>query len=415
MKPSVDETQVRNYGWVVVLVAFFLFSLCFGGLVLIGVLIKPWADTFGWQRGEISGAYLTATLSLATGGVAFGRLSDRCSVRLLATLGAIAMGAGLLLLSVISALWQVYVLFAFYGALGMGAIYIPLTASITHWFNSNRGIAVAGAMSGAAIGMGIVPVVASGMIETFGWRTALFCIGVGYLAISIPLIRLIKNPPREPLALSSHSIPSAHEKPVWISPRESLVWVCSAIVFCCICMAVPQVHIPALASDHGFTAERAASVLTVIMVAGAIGRLAFGRIADKVGPLKCYMLASFGQTAFIFWFTQSGSISFLYSLAVVFGLFFGGVSMSALLTIRSLVPARIAGSAIGLVSMFGWIGMGLGGFLGGYFFDWTGNYGASFAVAAGAGVINLCILTSLHLRLRSKSRMGIDFEPAAQA
>jgi MFS family permease len=157
VEPSVGETQLRYYGWVVVVVAFFLFSLCFGGLVLVGVLIKPWADTFGWQRGEISGAYLIATLSLATGGVAFGRLSDRCSLRLLATLGAIAISASLLLLSVISALWQVYVLFALYGALGMGTIYIPLTASITHWFSSNRGIAVAAAMSGAAIGMGIVP------------------------------------------------------------------------------------------------------------------------------------------------------------------------------------------------------------------------------------------------------------------
>jgi MFS family permease len=400
---------------VVVVVAFFLFSLCFGGLVLVGVLIKPWADTFGWQRGEISGAYLIATLSLATGGVAFGRLSDRCSLRLLATLGAIAISASLLLLSAISALWQVYVLFALYGALGMGTIYIPLTASITHWFSSNRGIAVAAAMSGAAIGMGIVPLVASGLIETLGWQTALFYIGLGYLAISLPLIGLIRNPPREQLALSSAPKPSAHEKPVWISPRESLFWVCSAIVFCCICMAVPQVHIPALASDFGFAAERAASVLTVVMVAGAIGRLAFGRIADKVGPLKCYMLASFGQTAFVFWFTQSGSVGFLYSLAVVFGLFFGGVSMSALLTIRSLVPARVAGGAIGLVSMFGWIGMGLGGFLGGYLFDWAGSYRASFAVAAGAGVINLCILTLLYLRLRSKTRMHLDFEPAAQA
>jgi MFS family permease len=88
--------------------------------------------------------------------------------------------------------------------------------------------------------------------------------------------------------------------------------------------------------------------------------------------------------------------------------------MSALLTIRSLVPARIAGSAIGLVSMFGWIGMGLGGFLGGYLFDWTGNYRASFALAAAAGLINLCILTSLYLRLRSTSRIGFDVEPAAQ-
>jgi len=409
------ENRISYYGWVVVALAFFLFFLCFGGLVLVGVLIKPWADDFGWQRGEISGAYLIATLSLATGGVAFGRLSDRYSVRLLATLGAAAISICLLLMSAIDALWQVYVLFALYGAVGMGTIYIPLTTSITHWFNFNRGIAVAGAMSGAAVGMGVVPLVASGLIASFGWPIALFSIGLGYLAISLPLCMLIRNPPQASPVPAGTVTQSAHDRPVAISPRESVLWICSAIVFCCICMAVPQVHIPALASDVGFAAERAASLLTVVMVAGAVGRLAFGRIADKVGPLKCYMLASFGQTAFVFWFTQSGSVGFLYGLAVVFGLFFGGVSMSALLTIRSLVPARIAGSAIGLVSMFGWIGMGLGGFLGGYLFDWTGNYRASFGLAAAAGVINLCILTTLYLRLRSTSRLGFDVEPAAQA
>jgi MFS family permease len=107
--------------------------------------------------------------------------------------------------------------------------------------------------------------------------------------------------------------------------------------------------------------------------------------------LNSYILASFGQTTFVFWFTQASSLSRLYLVAIGYGLFFGGVSMSALLTIRSFVPWRIAGTAIGLVSLFGWIGMGLGGYLGGVFFDWSGSYVASFALAAAAGVVSLSV------------------------
>ena len=43
---------------------------------------------------------------------------------------------------------------------------------------------------------------------------------------------------------------------------------------------------------------------------------------------------------------------------------------------------------------------GLGGCLGGVFFDWSGSYVASFALAASAGVINLAILTSLFFTCR---------------
>jgi MFS family permease len=125
--------------------------------------------------------------------------------------------------------------------------------------------------------------------------------------------------------------------------------------------------------------------------------------------LNTYILASLGQTAFVFWFTQASSLTSFYILAAGFGLFSGGVSMSALLTIRSLVPSRIAGTAIGLVSFFGWVGMGLGGYLGGYFFDVSGTYVVSFAMAAAIGTANLAILISFFIRLRRarRGRLGV--------
>jgi MFS family permease len=151
------------------------------------------------------------------------------------------------------------------------------------------------------------------------------------------------------------------------------------------------------------------------MLTGALGRLIFGRIADRYGFLQSYMLASLGQTAFVFWFVQAPTLASLYAIAVGFGLCFGGVMTGFLLTIRSLVPSRMAGTAMALASLFAWIGMGLGGYFGGFLFDWTGTYTASFAGAAVAGTINVIILLALHVRLNRATRLGLDIAELQKA
>ena len=51
--------------------------------------------------------------------------------------------------------------------------------------------------------------------------------------------------------------------------------------------------------------------------------------------------------------------------------------------------------------IFGWIGMGLGVYLGGRLFDLQGSYTTSFAFAMAMGLINLVILGLFALHIRS--------------
>jgi MFS family permease len=413
---SVSSTVAdKRFGWVLVLVTFVLTALCFGGFGLVTVLIKPLGQELGWQRSEIAAAYTIATISTALAGVAFGRISDVYGVRALSALGALTMAACLLLLSRITALWQLYLLYAVFGALGHGAISVPLTAAVSNWFKVSRGLAVGIAMSGSAVGLGIVPLIASTVMADTGWRDAWLYLGLAYLVVGVPLALLVRNPPQtETLAHQASANRSPEQTPP-VSPGEALAWTCTAVIFCCICMAIPMIHVPALVGDLGLDVERSASVLTVIMLSGAVGRLIFGRITDRVGPLSSYILASFGQTALVFWFVQAPSLASLYPVAVVFGLCFGGVMTGFLLTIRSLVPTRIAGTAMALVYLFGWIGMGLGGYFGGLFFDWTGTYVTSFALAAAAGAVNIAILIALFVRLQHASPPRLHIGQVQQA
>jgi hypothetical protein len=71
-----------------------------------------------------------------------------------------------------------------------------------------------------------------------------------------------------------------------------------------------------------------------------------------------------------------------------------------LITARVLTPASRRATLMGVILAFAWLGHGLGGFQGGYFFDLTGHYTVSFANAALAGVLNLLLVGALYLRLR---------------
>lgn len=413
MNQAKFSTGRAHYGWVMVFATFILTALCFGGLGLVAVFIKPLAQEFGWQRGDISVAYMIATAGTALASIVFGRISDRGGIKVIAIWGAICMGVTLVLLARATTVWQIYILYACFGALGHAAVYVPLTASVSNWFSENRGLAVGIASAGSALGLGIVPLIASAIIADSGWRDAWLYLGIGYLVVALPTSLLVSNPPNANISAPS-GLPQrpVTEEPAPISPREAHAWVCTAAIFCCICMSVPMVHVPALVSDLGLDAERSASVLTVIMVAGAAGRLVFGRVADRAGPLSAYILASFGQTAFVFWFVQAPTLASLYAIAIGFGLSFGGVMTSLLLTIRSLVPARMAATAMALAALFGWIGMGVGGYFGGLLFDWEGTYLAAFVAAALAGGVNLIILTSLFVRLRRAAHLSFEMTSA---
>jgi MFS family permease len=226
--------------------------------------------------------------------------------------------------------------------------------------------------------------------------------------VLIPLAILLRKPPA--LGGSSGATGPAGEDAFPVQPRIVVAWISTAVIFCCTCMATPMVHVVALVSDRGFDPQTAAGILSTIMIAGLFGRIAIGKIADRVGGLHAYMLASAVQTVFVFWFTQLDSLAGLYALAVLFGLGYSGVMTCIVICVREMTPLERNGVSLGIVGLFGWAGMGLGGWEGGVIFDFTGAYTVPYAIAALAGVVNLIILESLrryikqrHLRLQPQA------------
>lgn len=396
-----------RYGWVMVGVTFGLTALAFGGLAGVSVFIKPISAELGWSRGEASFGYTAIALSSAVAGLFWGYAADRIGTRPLALIATAAMAGALILLSRQTALWQFYAFYFIFGALGHGALSAPLYAAGGFWFSRNKGLAMGLMAAGGAVGQGLVPFIAAMLIVVYDWRTAYLAMGIAYVVLALPLALLVRDPPARIVARQAPPAGRSNgpddDAPVPLSPPQVLAWISVAVIFCCVCMAVPIVHVVPMLTDRGIAPETAAGVLFTLMLAGAAGRILGGKLADIVGALPAYMMMSVGQTVVVIWFAYLDWMPAIWSLAVLFGLFFSGVMVSILNCVRVMIPARLSGRAMAFVSLFGWIGMGLGGVQGGVLFDLTGDYRWSYNTAAISGAINLCILGAFYLHLRRRT------------
>jgi MFS family permease len=136
-----------------------------------------------------------------------------------------------------------------------------------------------------------------------------------------------------------------------------------------------------------------------MMLVAILGRLFFGKLADNIGALKAYFIASLWQTVLVFFFTQITSLQIFYIFAIIYGFGYAGVMTGLLVSVRTLIPASHRAFALGIVTFFGWVGHAIGGSQGGFFFDLFGNYTMTYANAALAGMINLIIVGTLFITL----------------
>ena len=393
MAAKAATEQEHPYGWVIVGVATVCLALGFGANIIVSVFMKPFEDEFGWLRTDTSLAYTMNAIGAAAGGIMWGGLSDLFSTRWIGLIGAIAISLGMIALRWQSELWSLYVLCFAIGAFGFASLFTPMVALAGRWFSKRKGLAIGVVTAGGALGQGLVPYIANLLVDEIGWRNAALWLGIGYLVILLPLVVLLRAPPAEtPAVASGHS----SDQNLWEMPhRISIPWLSFASVFCCICMAVPLVHLVPLGIGIGCSARTAAGLLLSAMIAGIFGRLFFGSLADRIGGLGAYGLSCFAQTVVVFWFTQTKSVITLFELSILFGFGFAGVMTCLLICAREAAPIRLSGTAMAIVSTTAWIGMGIGSFQAGFFYDLQKSYVLSYGNAALAGIVNLLIVAAL--------------------
>jgi MFS family permease len=395
--PPRPPTDPRT-AWTQVFACAAMVAMGFGAVVNIAVFLLPLGMEFGWSRADLSLAYSIASIGTGIGGIAMGHLADRLPIRRIALFGALVPGVAFLLLSGLHSTRELYLYHALLGVLGVGAIMAPLNSLASAWLTRNPGLAIGVVSAGGALGQGLMPFLARHMVMEQGWREAYLMLGLLYLLVMVPLALLLRDAPRHAAAPAAVARAGGGHA---ASPTWLLGWLCVAVLFCCVCMATPIVHVATLGADMGFGQRESAGLLTVMMICGMAGRIAFGRLADRAGNLQAYIVASAGQTALAFLFPLMTSRPGLYALSALFGLVFSGAMTAFTLCAREYAPPGRTAFSLGIVMFFGWFGMALGGWQGGVFHDLCGSYRVPFANASLGGIANLLVLALLwHATVR---------------
>src|SRR6516162_7551699 len=186
------------YGWLLVAVAFVTMAVGVNARTAFSLLFPAILTEFGWDRGVTGGAFSFGFLVSAVVTPFVGRLMDLRGPRIVVELGVLAMGAGLILASLVSTPWQLYLTL---GALAGGGVnclaYTGQSIYLTNWFVRRRGLALSIAFSGVGLGsVTILPWLQS-VIADSGWRTACSRLGPLVLMALAPLNLLLRGKPAE--------------------------------------------------------------------------------------------------------------------------------------------------------------------------------------------------------------------------
>jgi MFS family permease len=391
--------------WVRLVVALLIASVGAVGMWSVVVVMPTVQAEFATTRGAISFATTMIFLGFGSGGVIMGKITDRLGIvaALLASIAILAIAY--VLAGLASALWQ-FIAVSFLIGLGTSATFAPLMAEASHWFERYRGLAVTIVASGNYVAGTLWPPAISWGIQTHGWRATHIAIGI-FCGVSMTLLVLLLRAIMGGSAARDHANAPPPRVDLNLSTNTLTVLLCIASISCCVAMAMPQVHLVAYCGDLGYGVARGAEMLSMMMAFGIVSRIASGFIADRFGGLVTLMIGSSAQAFALLFYLFFDSLTSLYLISAMFGLFQGGIVPSYAIIVREAMPAREAATRVGIVIFASVFGMSFGGWISGVIFDVTGSYAAAFANGFAWNVVNMAIVLGLLLRARGGGRLAL--------
>jgi MFS family permease len=393
-------TPDSGQAWVRLALALLIGSI--GGVGMWSVVVAmPVVQTeFGATRGAASLAFTLFMLGFGAGGVATGKVTDRFGI-VAAMGGTIAiLGVAFVLVASSRALWQFDAVYLLIG-LGTSATFAPLMAEASHWFERYRGLAVTIVASGNYVAGTVWPPLVNWGIQSFGWRATHLAIGI-FCAVTMALLLLVLRAKIGDEQVRDHTNAPPPRVDLQLSTNALTVLLCIASISCCVAMSMPQVHIVAYCGDLGYGVARGAEMLSLMMGFGVVSRIGSGFLADRIGGIRTLLVGSLAQGFALLFYLFFDSLTSLYLISAMFGLFQGGIVPSYAIIVREAMPAAEAATRVGIVIFASVFGMSFGGWVSGVIFDGTGSYAAAFANGLAWNALNLAIVTTLLLRGRRR-------------
>jgi MFS transporter, OFA family, oxalate/formate antiporter len=380
-------------GWTVVLAGTGL-NLALGILYAWSVfskqLVEPVArGGFGWTKTQATLPYTIAIACFALMMVPAGRLQDRLGPRVVASLGGILTGLGLLVASLATPASVAPALagFGLLAGTGFGLGYAAATPAAVKWFPPAK----KGLITGIVVaGFGIAPVyiapLSKHLLAAHGVAASFRILGIAFLVVATAFAQLIRNPSQPAQAAPAPGTAAVEPRPeqTWRemvrTPLFYMLWIqyaCAATAGLMIIGHMAKI----VAVQSGDTIQVGFVFVALLAAFNAGGRIAAGVISDYIGRVITIGIVCILQATMMFFFP-----SFTTSGAFVLGAAAVGFSYGACL---SLFPATTAdrwgtknmGLNYGVLFTAWGVGGVVGPTLAGRIADRTGSYAGAYEVA----------------------------------
>jgi MFS family permease len=365
-----------RYRWVIVAAGGLLGCAAIGGMFSLPVFLQPIAKNTGWSVTGVSSAMTIGFLAMAFSSMIWGTLSDRVGPLPVVLTGSVVLASSLGLASLATSLVAFQFVFGLMVGGSIAAIFAPMMATVTGWFDTHRSLAV----SLVSAGMGMAPMtmapLAAWLVSNHDWRTSMQIMALVVAAIMIPVSLLVRRPPALAHAAST---PSGAPGEIEMSRAQALrspqfIILLATNFFCCATHSGPIIHTVSYAISCGIPLIAAVTIYSVEGLAGLGGRIAFGLLGDRFGAKRVLVLAllaqAFGALAYVF----VRELAAFYTVAAVFGFIYAGTMPLYAVLARENFPLRIMGTVIGGTAMAGSLGMATGPLAGGLIYDTFSSY-----------------------------------------
>ena len=421
------------YGWWIVAGGFLIMATCY----TIFVNCIPLFQAHVVADLEISMAEFNAGVAFCTvvaifASLLLGMFVEKISSRLMGSITVIVAAIVLLFFSFITQLWQLYVLCIVAGMIVVAGTRLLVSVLTTNWFTTQRGLAVAIALSGSGFGGVLLTKLTTWVIGAYTWRMAFLLLAIVCLIVALPLALIVfRNRPSDKGLLPYGSAPheqaaeaqKAQQKKLADAPvtiavgwkalrRSTGFWlligglVCMGIVNgAIITNSVTNMTSVTLQGEEiitgGHTIDWASNVWSLYLGVVIVAKVFLGFIYDrwglKAGTIIGTATCAIASVALCFPTTSAGPI--IAAVAFGFGTCMGTVTPPVMVVKE--FGKKDLGLVVGIATAFELFGAAIGAVLSGNLFDMFLTYQPAWLMSLGASLaMGVLLMLSIPAALK---------------
>ena len=288
-----------------------MLQICFGTVYAWSFFQTLLVAQLGWSFTDSAIAFSVAIFSLGTSAAWAGAALLRLGPRKLALAGSAMFSVGYLIAGLalhLDAILLFYLGYGVIGGAGIGLGYVTPVATVAKWFPDRKGLATGIVVMGFGLGALLLSKVLAPllMLGTEGDLPLVFAwLGVVFAAILIPSSLALRDPPAD-FAAAPTNAPSKAESDddagsvalCLHSPEFAMMWL---VFFFNIAAGISVISFQSsllqdvwgLADpsiEPQILAEYGATLIAVSSLCNGVGRLFWGLLSDRIGPVRVFRI-----------------------------------------------------------------------------------------------------------------------------